>query len=190
MKCLSIRQPWATLIVGRPHDPIMDGNCSPPRIGPKDVENRHWCTSHRGAIAIHASKTIEMDELCLLEENALAAPGEDYIPPTGAIIGVARITNCSRKCQSDWHGRGSYGLYLDRRLPLRHPIVYKGQLKLFDLPPEIVDGILTLLPLRICQICGCSHHDPCIARNGNTCGWADEHLCTFCAARALERRPS
>jgi hypothetical protein len=40
MKVISIRQPWASLIV----------------IGAKDVENRTWPTRYRGPVLIHASQ--------------------------------------------------------------------------------------------------------------------------------------
>lgn len=40
MKALSIRQPWATLILR----------------GGKDIENRVWRTKQRGTVLIHASK--------------------------------------------------------------------------------------------------------------------------------------
>jgi hypothetical protein len=40
MRTLSIRQPWAGLIVA----------------GIKDIENRSWSTSYRGPILIHAGK--------------------------------------------------------------------------------------------------------------------------------------
>jgi hypothetical protein len=39
-KVLSVKQPWASLIV----------------LGIKDVENRFWHTSHLGRLLIHASK--------------------------------------------------------------------------------------------------------------------------------------
>jgi len=40
MKILSIRQPWAALIVS----------------GAKDVENRTWPTRYRGPLLVHAAK--------------------------------------------------------------------------------------------------------------------------------------
>jgi hypothetical protein len=40
MKALSIRQPWAWLIVN----------------GYKDIENRSWATKFRGPVLIHAAK--------------------------------------------------------------------------------------------------------------------------------------
>ncbi len=42
--CLSVRNPWASLIV----------------TGLKGIENRTWTTSHRGRIAIHASSHASM----------------------------------------------------------------------------------------------------------------------------------
>jgi predicted transcriptional regulator len=45
MKAISIRQPWAQLVVE----------------GVKDIENRNWFTMHRGRLYIHASKTFEKD---------------------------------------------------------------------------------------------------------------------------------
>src|SRR5687767_9624159 len=41
LMCLSVRQPWAELIVA----------------GRKRVENRTWKTNHRGLLGIHASAT-------------------------------------------------------------------------------------------------------------------------------------
>jgi ASCH domain len=41
MRTLSLRQPWAWLVVN----------------GYKDIENRSWRTNHRGPLVIHASST-------------------------------------------------------------------------------------------------------------------------------------
>ena len=46
MKALSIRQPWAWLILH----------------GGKDIENRDWATRFRGRVLIHASKGVTQDE--------------------------------------------------------------------------------------------------------------------------------
>ena len=43
MKALSVRQPWAWLIL----------------YGPKDIENRTWTSRARGRIAIQASLTFD-----------------------------------------------------------------------------------------------------------------------------------
>lgn len=46
MKALSVRQPWAWLIVA----------------GYKSIENRTWSTRHRGPLLIHAASTMTADE--------------------------------------------------------------------------------------------------------------------------------
>lgn len=38
---------------------------------------------------------------------------------------------------------------------------------------------------RVCRVCKCSHTDPC----DPPCGWAEEDLCTACAAKQEERCP-
>lgn len=52
MKAISIRQPWASLIV----------------LGIKDIENRSWPTSQRGIVLVHASKGMTRSE----HEDAVA----------------------------------------------------------------------------------------------------------------------
>ncbi|HDU8694716.1 TPA: ASCH domain-containing protein, partial [Morganella morganii subsp. morganii] len=42
MKAISIRQPWAWLIVN----------------GHKDIENRSWRTKYRGQVLVHASQGV------------------------------------------------------------------------------------------------------------------------------------
>jgi activating signal cointegrator 1 len=67
LKCLTISQPYASLIAG----------------GEKWVENRSWYTSYRGQLGIHAGKGSQY-----LDRDQLA----EY--PTGAIIAVARLRSC------------------------------------------------------------------------------------------------
>ena len=61
MKALSIRQPWAWLIV-RPDltDPIQRAAAfAAGEI--KDIENRTWATKHRGPFLVHAGQTFDME---------------------------------------------------------------------------------------------------------------------------------
>jgi len=68
MKTLSIRQPWAELIIQ----------------GRKTLELRTWTVKYRGPLAIHASQTVERD--------ACLAHGLDPDQVTaGAVIGVADL---------------------------------------------------------------------------------------------------
>ncbi len=71
MKVLTIKNPWATLIID----------------GYKEYEFRSWKTNYRGKILIHAGKSIEKDALKRFKNFDL-----DYI--NGAIIGEADLTDC------------------------------------------------------------------------------------------------
>ncbi|GGI97786.1 ASCH domain-containing protein [Paenibacillus hunanensis] len=81
MKAITIRQPWATLIMLRE----------------KHFETRSWKTNYRGPIAIHAGLVVDFDALNEpLIAIALKSHGYKTISdlPTGAIIGRAMMTNC------------------------------------------------------------------------------------------------
>lgn len=71
MKALTIKQPWAALIIE----------------GYKQYEFRSWKTNYRGKILIHAGLSFEKDMVKRFEQYNL-----NYI--TGAIIGEAVITDC------------------------------------------------------------------------------------------------
>jgi hypothetical protein len=98
---LSIRQPWAWLIVN----------------GVKDIENRTWPTRFRGEFYVHASKGMTRDEY----ESAWwfaekAARGKFILPKPedlerGGIVGRAEIVDCVRHSDSLWFV-GNYGFVL------------------------------------------------------------------------------
>lgn len=74
MKVLTIRQPWATLIMQ----------------GDKRFEFRSWQTKHRGELLIHAGKTIDKEAVKKLEK---------YLPkdlPLGKILGKVTLVDCIR----------------------------------------------------------------------------------------------
>jgi hypothetical protein len=81
MKCLSLIQPWATLVVA----------------GAKQYETRRWTTKYRGPLGIHASRTAlpELVFLCLEEpfRAALEAAGYESAMhlPRGALIGTVQL---------------------------------------------------------------------------------------------------
>ncbi len=76
MRAISIKQPWATLIVK----------------GIKNVENRSWTSAYRGELVIHASKSgtdADMEagrRLC--SELGVEFPAEF---PTGGFVGVVDL---------------------------------------------------------------------------------------------------
>ena len=104
MKALSIRQPYAWLIVN----------------GFKDIENRSWKTFHRGPVLIHASKAMARDEYafahCLAEEQGIVLPPIEELE-RGGIVGRVNIVDCVDKDPSPWFF-GEYGFLLEKAAPL------------------------------------------------------------------------
>ena len=122
MKALSIRQPWAWLVVE----------------GHKDVENRDWATSYRGRILIHAGKTMRMVDY--REAAEFAAKLGVTIPHVqelhrGGIVGVATVIDCVQQSRSPWFF-GRYGFVLSEQMPLPFTPC-PGQLGIFEVEPEI-----------------------------------------------------
>jgi hypothetical protein len=121
VKALSIRQPWAWLILN----------------AGKDIENRDWPTQFRGRFLIHASKGMTRDEyedgldtLFIINKSVVLPPFE--ILERGGIIGSVELLDCVQKCGSKWFF-GKYGFVLGcaKPLPFRP---YKGMLGFFDVP--------------------------------------------------------
>lgn len=74
MKVLTIKQPWATLIMQ----------------GDKRFEFRSWQTKYRGELLIHAGKGIDKEAMKRLKK---------YIPedmPLGKILGKVKLVDCIR----------------------------------------------------------------------------------------------
>lgn len=85
MKCISLWQPWASLVA----------------IGAKTIETRSWHTPHVGPIAIHAAKFYSMETAAFAQRKlcaeTLRAAGLDWARlPRGAIIAVAQLDGCMR----------------------------------------------------------------------------------------------
>jgi hypothetical protein len=98
---LSIRQPWAWLIL---------------HAG-KDIENRSWPTKFRGRILVHASKGLTRAEYEAGEDPLWAAGGPAIaLPPfeeleRGGIVGAVDIVNCVTASRSPWFC-GQFGFVL------------------------------------------------------------------------------
>jgi len=101
MKIISIRQPWAHLIVN----------------GSKNIENRSWSTKYRGPVLIHASKTVN--------RRACAELGLDsHELPTGGVVGIAELVNCVEDHSSRWfEGPMDSFCEFDARSPLPNGLV-------------------------------------------------------------------
>lgn len=121
MKCLSIRQPWAHLIVN----------------GIKDVENRVWAPAYRGTLLIHGGLTVHRAAFSYLARwhGIDVDPSELQL---GVILGAVDLVDCRKMRTSRWHRRGDFGWYLENPRRLRTPIPYKGQLKLFEVPDRLL----------------------------------------------------
>jgi hypothetical protein len=90
MKALTIKQPWASLIVE----------------GIKDIENRTWRTNFRGRIYVHCSKPTKFDVQMTDPQTIAAMPvlkqAFDGTMAFGAIIGEVDIIDCVLNHSSIW----------------------------------------------------------------------------------------
>lgn len=124
MRTLSIRQPWAWLIVH----------------GHQDVENRDWATDYRGPLLIHASKTLALREYraqadAVYAETGILVPAAEVVE-RGGIVGLAVLVDCARDSDSRWYTGGVAWLLRDARPLPFHPC--KGALQLFHTPMAAV----------------------------------------------------
>lgn len=143
MKALSIRQPWAWLIV-RP-DLTDSSRAAAIASGElKDIENRTWPTRVRGRVLIHASKSMTRAEYEEAQDPLWSSGGPTIkLPPfdqlqRGGIVGVTTIDACIHPADrtSLWHMNGAYGFHLFNTKPVPF-IPCKGALQFFDVPPDV-----------------------------------------------------
>jgi len=128
MKALSIRQPWAWLLLK----------------GIKDIENRTWRTNHRGPFLIHASKKFDTKSIIWIYDNfpSLKPELDPYILhgcsrvlDCGGIIGIADLIDCVEWSDSPWY-TGNYGFVVHNIRPLQFHEC-KGQLGFFNINYKI-----------------------------------------------------
>lgn len=128
---LSIRQPWAWLIVH----------------GYKDIENRDWPTSFRGKLLVHAGQTMTrkfyeatVGELRLSGLCPADLPAYEDLP-RGGLVGWTRVVDCVTEHPSPWktsypfEGMPSYGFVLrdSSTIPF---VPWKGRLGFFNVPTK------------------------------------------------------
>ena len=142
MKALSIRQPWAWLIV-RPDLTDPAERAAAFAAGEiKDVENRTWGTKHRGPFLIHAGLTFDMEGYRWVKSRfpkiPLPRPGQYDL---GGTIGQAELTDSippekarSGQLKSRWY-RGEHAFMVGNSTPLPFRKV-KGKLNFFEVKPE------------------------------------------------------
>lgn len=129
MKALSIRQPWANMLIR----------------GTKDIEIRHWKTPYRGILLIHASKKVDTTASAVFNEHTY---------PRGCIIGKAELTDIKKyvlynefACdhhrhlnQPHWFEDGLYGWVFTNQKEFSQRIHARGRLGLF--PVKIEEGLV------------------------------------------------
>ena len=124
MKVLTIKQPWATLIMQ----------------GDKRFEFRSWKTKYRGELLIHAGKGIDKKSALRLRK---------YLPdelPAGKILGKVRLVDCI-KCDEEFKNMclkenkdvyakspfdETYAWKLDNVEVFEEPIEAKGKLSFWE----------------------------------------------------------
>ncbi|MFC8765093.1 hypothetical protein ACFUAG_30855 [Streptomyces sp. NPDC057193] len=129
---ISVKQPWTTAIVA----------------GAKTIENRPQPWSWRGLVLLHAG--LQTDRPALrLPHVARTIRGRDL--PTGAVIGVARLTGChqdpggSPPC-TEWAEPGQWHLELTDVQELALPIPARGQLGPWKPTEDLVAQVRQQLP--------------------------------------------
>jgi len=122
IKCISIRQPWASLIVR----------------GEKRIENRTWATRYVGPLLIHAAARRPRG-------------GGDDPGPLGAIVGACWVAGCLPIAEvrgliervaisrsQEPFAAGPLCWLLLRARAFARPIPYRGQLGLFGVPESVL----------------------------------------------------
>lgn len=138
MRAISLWQPWASLWLS----------------DAKLHETRHWPTSHRGPLVVHAAKRKiddfsgdRLDEIC----DGIWGHHWGLDLPRGALIGIVRLTGCvptdtmpiGHQATDDYEcGDFSPGRYAWQRSPtfqvFAEPIPYRGQQGMFEVPDDIL----------------------------------------------------
>jgi hypothetical protein len=128
MKVLTIKQPWASLIM----------------LGYKRFEFRSWETNYRGELLIHAGQGIDKEAMKRLQK---------YIPkdmPKGKILGKAKLVDCvkmspefksellkeNKDIYTDSTFKENYGWQMEDIEVFDEPIEAKGHLSLWEFEME------------------------------------------------------
>lgn len=138
MKAISIKQPWAQLIL---------------KAG-KDIENREWPSRFRGRIAIHASAKMHKNDLMdACDFMASWIPGfsheifqkEAKSYPVGAVLGTVEIVDCVTESDSPWFV-GTYGFVLQNPIIFPVPIPARGSLGIWEWQEPHTESITSTIP--------------------------------------------
>ena len=142
MKCLTVRQPWASLVVG----------------GATRYLVRDWRTLHRGPLAIQASGSFPAEHLQLcndpLMRQLLLRHGYAYAAdlPRQAVLGTVTVADCFRLTEETLAGLdpedpavvfgqaqpGCWAWVCAEARALAHPVALPGRLGVYTIPDSVV----------------------------------------------------
>ena len=140
MKTITVKQPWAWLIIE----------------GVKDIENRTWPTKFRGRVLIHAAakpwtwqallKYLTPDMKLVFDEGGASHTWLDCLTK-GEIIGSVEIIDCVINHQSIWAEktnimRGDKPIYnwvLANPIKFTEPIPTKGKLSFWEFDEKLIN---------------------------------------------------
>jgi activating signal cointegrator 1 len=130
VRAISLHQPWATLVARRL----------------KQFETRHWATTYRGPLAIHAARRWDLSQreaarLWRLTESEL---------PFGSVIAVCVLADCyptsrvpaAERVYGDF-AAGRFAWRLEAAVSIE-PIPFKGLQQFFDVPDQLLLGKLAI----------------------------------------------
>jgi hypothetical protein len=143
MRAISLTQPWASLVAS----------------GDKKIETRSWFLTHRGPLAIHASKTIPSWAREWLRETAAVqtmliragfAPDLSDIP-LGCVVATCQVVGCVATERVDTtqlgkerilgnFGPGRYAFYLEDVMKVDPPVPARGALSVWEFD-EVAAGV-------------------------------------------------
>jgi hypothetical protein len=117
VRLLTVRQPWASLIVR----------------GVKDIENRSRFTDYRGPLLIHAAAGAPRvtDVMDSAEIDRL---------PRGVVVGVVLLADAVSYHKSLWF-EGPYGWLLANAHEFAVPVPHRGQLAMVSPPQELIERL-------------------------------------------------
>lgn len=131
MKALTVKQPWAALIIS----------------GVKNVENRSWATAHRGELAIHSSLKPAPEEEWGRAEHLCRQQAPPWGPDQGMITAFFAIVRDPRQngvvlgtvelvdvthVTNPWAEPGMRHWILESPFQFAEPVPARGALQLWD----------------------------------------------------------
>ena len=127
VKALSVREPWATLLVYRY----------------KTIECRTWSVKYRGPLCICASGAMNRKDKGNSAYFRDAFPAMPPVTP-GHALGVVTLTDCRPMKVTEsvfslvYHDPTTIGWFVENAYRFRNPFPVKGRLGLFDI--ELTDA--------------------------------------------------